>query len=99
MIFIKKGISMSDDSKIARELWEEGCNNSYDILLENHTKESLYKKLKREPFFLHNPKEGLIDTEILKEMAIHFKQKKNITRAMVVFEYIKHIESVDKYEI
>ena len=68
---------MSDDSKIARELWEEGCNNSYDILLENHTKESLYQKLKREPFFLHNPKEGLIDTEILKEMAK--TQKTNIT--------------------
>ena len=63
------------------------------------TIEYIYNKLKREPFFLHNPKEGLIDTEILKEMAIHFKQKKNITRAMVVFEYIKHIESVDKYKI
>tara|TARA_B100000927_G_scaffold287367_1_gene280154 strand:- start:107 stop:382 length:276 start_codon:yes stop_codon:yes gene_type:complete len=91
---------MSDeDKKLARELWEEGCNNSYDILLQNHTKESLYKKLKREPFFLHDPNEPLIDTEILKEMAIHFKQKKNITRAMVTFEYIKHIEAIDTIQV
>jgi len=85
-----------ENKKLAHELWAEGCNNSYDILMGVHTEKSLYQKLKREPFILHDLTKPLIDTEVLREMANYFQSQKNLTKTKILLNYIQHIFLVDK---
>lgn len=85
-----------ENKKLAHELWVEGCNNSYDILMEIHSVKSLYQKLKREPFLLHDSSKPLIDTELLREMANYFYSQNNYTKSKTLKKYIEHIFFVDK---